>query len=167
MTGWPLVRATDSAMCSRQIGKPGQLSIGFDQIPSIQQSAQPGWGAGSVMLMSFQCREILAFKSAGQMFEFGVLAFVVRSDHSQSCGLPRRRFLSRLHGVLSLSQGHFAARCDSEIEIFGPLIDLALARVKSRLAIVQNDGGGFRGGMQPPGIGCRCGPLPFCASLRR
>jgi hypothetical protein len=49
-TTWPLVRASDSAICPLQIGKPGQFSIGFDQMPSIQHSAQPGRGGGSTIV---------------------------------------------------------------------------------------------------------------------
>jgi hypothetical protein len=50
MTGWPPVRTSDSAMCSRQIGVYGQLSIGFDQTPSIQQRQQPGARSGMALL---------------------------------------------------------------------------------------------------------------------
>jgi hypothetical protein len=49
IAGWPLVRTRVSDRCSRQIGMPGQLLIGFDQTPSSLHSAQHV----SDLLMSF------------------------------------------------------------------------------------------------------------------
>jgi hypothetical protein len=49
MTGAPVCLTIVSARCSRQTGAPGQLSIGFDRMPSSQQMQQQGERSAVVM----------------------------------------------------------------------------------------------------------------------